>query len=173
MRAAPRSVRIGAVNSDEEEGMFKQVRSRITPATVISTIALFAALSGGYAVAFSGSGSLQKGADTPGAAFTDVRTLTDFGALQHQCNGTGDGVNLRFRNSGSTPLVALDQFGNQWDVPANGVSNVFGPVAAFQENEIHLTKVSTGKAQVVINVMVNSNGTDCFATKVAALNTQE
>jgi hypothetical protein len=80
---------------------------------VVALIALFAALGGGYALAFSGSGTLQKGAldvDTS-ANFQTVRTLTGIGSIDARCqDDPDDNMEIRFRNtSGEGLFIATYQ----------------------------------------------------------------
>jgi hypothetical protein len=79
--------------------MLKRIRPSIGSAHVIALLALFAALGGGYAVAFSGSGTLQKGAqvDIQTGSFEPIRTLTGIGSIEATC--TGADVAIRFHNA--------------------------------------------------------------------------
>jgi hypothetical protein len=74
---------------------------------VVSMIALFAALGGGYAVAFSGSGTLQKSATVYDAVvenYVPVRTLTGIGSINARCQ-TGDTTpELSFTNNSGEDL---------------------------------------------------------------------
>jgi hypothetical protein len=87
--------------------MLQPLISRLSPATVISTIALFVALGGGYAMAFSGSGSLQKAAKGGGISttqFETIRTITGIGSLQAKCNEFTGSLLVRVRNTSGEPL---------------------------------------------------------------------
>jgi hypothetical protein len=66
---------------------------------VIATIALFAALGGGYATAFSGSGTLQKGGKfNLTTSYQSIRTLTGIGDLQARCQLGPERTELRIVN---------------------------------------------------------------------------
>lgn len=84
------------------------LRRHLNPPTVISVIALCAAVGGGYALAFSGSGSVERakevGIDNSG--FEAVATLTGVGKLQASCSGSGSPVSLRFKNTSGKTLVS-------------------------------------------------------------------
>jgi hypothetical protein len=82
--------------------MARRILSRINSAHVIATIALFAALGGGYAVAFKGSGTLQKAkADGFGATKENVRSITGIGQVRASCEGTTMSVDI-LNTSGET-----------------------------------------------------------------------
>jgi hypothetical protein len=157
----------------------RRILSRINSAHVIATIALFAALGGGYAAAFSGSGSLQKeneiGIDT--ANYETIRSLTGIGSLQAKCSGTQ--TTLRFHKAGSVEDLRLwvEQSGK-----ALNATSVTSPsfndhditdVAGVDEITYHAFPADgTNRPQVKLWVSVAEDL--CSATQVSAmaLNTQ-
>jgi hypothetical protein len=80
----------------------------LNPPTVIAVIALCVAVGGGYALAFSGSGSLERAKENgiDDAAFENVATLTGIGKLQASCEGNGSPILLRFKNTSNIKLVS-------------------------------------------------------------------
>jgi hypothetical protein len=100
-------------------------RIRISFANVAATLALFLAAGGAWALAFSGSGKLQKAAATGfGDPFENIRTITGVGELQVYCDGSGyANVVVRLKNeSGETLRV----FTKEWN----------GTVGHFDESEL-------------------------------------
>ena len=82
------------------------LRHRPSPGTVLGTIAVFIALGGGYATAFTGSGSLQKAAlDPVSTSFEDARSIKGFGMLEARCDGAETEVEYRFDNTGSNAFI--------------------------------------------------------------------
>jgi hypothetical protein len=74
------------------------VKARLTFANVVSAIALFAALGGGYAAAFSGGGSLAKARVTGlGADYEKIMDLPGIGPLKAKCEGDVE-VTVRIKN---------------------------------------------------------------------------
>jgi hypothetical protein len=148
---------------------------------LISLIALFAALGGGYAVAFSGSGTLQKAAvEGLDANFEDARTLNGFGTLQARCDS---GVAYRLDNTTSKE-IAIREFNEVTGEEDNDFveggtqSDEFESDSLNGSQRFHLSKTETGnKAQV--DIAVSNNGpyaiVPCSETqvRVLALNTQE
>jgi len=79
----------------------------LNPPTVISVIALCIAVGGGYAIAFSGSGSVERAKEvgiTP--AYETVLVLSDIGRLRAACDGTGSPVTVAFKNTSGRNLVS-------------------------------------------------------------------
>jgi hypothetical protein len=171
--------------------MLRRITSRITPSGVIATIALFAALGGGYAAAFSGSGTLQKAAVADvGTNFEDVRTLTGFGVLRARCDPTQNEAEYQFENTRDEPsqTIIVKQV-RDFDGQAQFNSVPSGTMATLAlgsgENRgtmrMHLFRENffndpPGKAQVDL-VASNEGFADNCATEtsiwVLALNTQE
>jgi hypothetical protein len=85
--------------------MLKRIRPSIGSAHVIALLALFVALGGGYTVAFSGSGTVQKakvvGFATPG--FKTVRTLTGIGSVKASCDESTDTVSIQITDDATNP----------------------------------------------------------------------
>jgi hypothetical protein len=159
--------------------MARRILSRINSAHVIATIALFAALGGGYATAFSGSGTVQKGADLnlPSSP-TVVRSLTGIGSIKAQCV-TGD-VTIFFENTSGKTLnvfgTGLDENTELADV-ASGSGNQFVDASVLGTNSInlHISPVNgtkTPQADVQISAKRTNNCTTSYVT-VLATNTQE
>jgi hypothetical protein len=85
--------------------MLKRIRPSVGSAHVIALLALFAALGGGYATAFSGSGTLQKGSvGDLNSSFVNFRTLTGIGELQAACAVGPDDTEVRVHNSSGEDL---------------------------------------------------------------------
>lgn len=106
--------------------MLRRFRRHLSPPMVVATIALFVALGGGYATAFSGSGTLQKGNVTGLTnSYTTVRTLTGIGSIQARCPSDGNGI-LRFHNASGKSLVVDQTLSHQGDgltALSTGVAN--------------------------------------------------
>jgi hypothetical protein len=158
--------------------MARRILSRINGAYVIATIALFAALGGGYATAFSGSGTVQKGAllDIPNGAVT-VRSLTGIGAIKASCSGGMPSV--AFTNtSGETLRVGYIGLGgnNSFDVNGSGDSeNLDVEVDNFNTMYVHLSP-RDGSKRPQADVQITALDTnDCATSSVAVLatNTEE
>jgi hypothetical protein len=133
--------------------MARRILSRINSAHVIATIALFAALGGGYAMAFSGSGSLQKAGEvgiagsSGGATVDEVRTLTGIGAIGAGCDTTSSGdILIYMRNSSGVPLYV---FGT--DPAAPGL-----PAFVPADNDYRaIDAVTTGTDSIDLHVVQN------------------
>ena len=161
--------------------MFRSITSRITPSSVIATIALFVALGGGYAVAFKGSGTVQKGAllNIP-AEFTTVRSLTGIGSIQAAClDSNPDVPSIYFRNTSGETLNAFGT-GLDGDVELVNVDSGqtvtirFGVVDRDSIN-LHISPVDGGKRPQA-DVQISAHDTnDCTTSYVTVLvtNTQE
>jgi hypothetical protein len=160
---------------------------------VIATIALFAALGGGYAVAFSGSGTLQKGSATgfaegaPGPGKI-VRTLTGIGSLEAYCHLFSPGnpsIHLRLHNASgeqlSVHLIRMQGEGGDTQVSrstASVANNTFKDLDFAQvsgEWEIHISPTDRSKApQAKLDVaVVEPNSCQGSAVTALALNTQQ
>lgn len=168
--------------------MLKRIRPRINSAHVIATIALFAALGGGYAMAFSGSGSLQKaglsGVPYPGppGGFTTVRSLTGIGSIQAICSG-GTAPGVYFRNTSGEELAIRGVSG---DHSTGDTARFFGVTVGSGSNPLaipihggefigHIAPTDGSKAPQV-NLQVSAIGVESCANariNVLALNTQE
>lgn len=166
--------------------MLKRIRPSIGSAHVIALLALFAALGGGYATAFSGSGTLQKGSLTPvTGTFTTVRSLTGIGIVSASCVA-GD-ITIRFSN---TSGEAIDLYRERWagegsdapvtgkktDVPNNSNADftVVSGTEAGQERW-HVVPDDGSKAPQADATVASATGLACTGTRVTvlALNTQQ
>lgn len=164
--------------------MLKRLRPSIGSAHVIALLALFAALGGGYATAFSGSGTLQKGAlDGVSTTYEDLRTLNGFGTLQVLCNTSSDlmgyridnttnnDIHFRFFREANTPLA------DDGIVPSDAQSSGYESADNSGAVRFHLFKVIDGtKAQVDLVASNYGPFADSCGTadvRVMALNTQE
>lgn len=155
---------------------------RLTYANVISTIALFVALGGGYAVAFSGSGSLQKGAwvGPPTVGQVTVRSLTGIGALNASCTEGGiDTVNLQLTNGSGEPLSFRwgDTQGNDGgNFVQPNEQEAIEPLVGGQSNlRLHIFPTDgTKRPQASLDINVGG-GDDCPEKHVTvlALNTEQ
>jgi len=166
--------------------MRNRISRHLNPGTVIGTIALFVALGGGYATAFSGSGTLQKANKQPIPALTELRSLNGFGILRHfgTCNsGVFSGVNINFENTTSRPVV-VHSFNEENGTDATetvGVGeneNVITLGAVNTTVRLHLWKGGSGLPKNQVDVVlsggqVNANPFPCVSTKILALNSVE
>jgi hypothetical protein len=152
--------------------MLNRIISRVHPATVISTVALFVALGGGYALAFSGSGSLQKGAlfGIPGDG-TPVRSLTGVGEVQALCESGGD-IKVWFNNHRTEQL----RYGPNVVIPAQFFTpDLYDDTGGSDDLEFHISPADADKAPQ-LDVLVRVDDTNNCATSavyVLALNTQQ
>jgi hypothetical protein len=158
--------------------MLKRLRPRLSFANVMSSIAVFLALGGGYATAFSGSGTVQKGAllNIPNGAVT-VRSLTGIGAIKASC-------------SGGSPSVALENTsGEQLAVGGVGIDDYIGfgiedgesenldpEVDGFNEMNVHISPGDGSKRpQADVQITADDGADTCATSSVAVLatNTEE
>jgi hypothetical protein len=169
--------------------MFNRFRPSIGSAHVIATIALFVALGGGYATAFSGSGTLQKSATTYPAVvenYVPVRTLTGIGSIDARCQ-TGDTTpELRVTNNSGKDLILrylADEVGAvsgqlENDRVNNGQSQELSLPNAASEVSIRLyPHGSGGKAPQIDGVIDVTDSENCFNSGAQVvtmiLNTQQ
>jgi hypothetical protein len=154
---------------------------------VVATIALFAALGGGYATAFSGSGTLQKAAlDGPDTSFETVRTLNGFGTLKARCDTGDDEVEYALHNTTISPIeyrvsrigagVAASQAGTVSG--GNETALAIGSGSAAGGLIIHLSKTATPGTKAQVLLAATNEGpvaNECTQTRVRvmALNTVE
>lgn len=84
------------------------MRRHLNPPTVISVIALCVAVGGGYALAVSGTGSLERAKEVgiTDAGSETVAVLTGIGRLKAGCEGTGSPVSLSFKNTSGGTVVS-------------------------------------------------------------------
>lgn len=131
--------------------MLNRLTSRVSPATVISTIALFVALGGGYALAFSGSGSLQKGSLLgPTSTLTSVRTLTGIGEIGAEC--TSGALEWKFVNTSGETLDVEEMRGTP------GAPDVTRDAIELEDTEDDDTASATGHSTIRWHI-VPSDGT--------------
>jgi hypothetical protein len=165
--------------------MLKRLRRHLSPPMVVSMIALFAALGGGYATAFSGSGTLQKaneiGISTTG--YETIRTLTEVGSIQAHCDNTTGDISVRFHLTGFSMLVTGDGGASNpsYDYVDNSIDPNFD-MAAFPNGvdviRYHAIRTSGSKRpQVDVTVTVDSTTQGigpCVGNQVGvmALNTE-
>ena len=158
--------------------MLHRLISRLTYANVVVTILAFLVLGGGYASAFSGSGTVQKGAllNIPNGAVT-VRSLTGIGAIQASCSGTSSSV--AFQNtSGEQLAVAITGIdpGDAYFKPFNGeAANLDADVDGFNKMDVHISPTD-GTKRPQADVQITAEDTDNCATSfvtVLATNTEE
>jgi hypothetical protein len=150
---------------------------------VIAVIALFAALGGGYATAFSGSGTLQKAKDVNiSSSFTDLRTLNGFGTLQVRCDTTDDEIEYRLDDvvSDGTELRAFQLTNSPASsrevADAGGTTNPHPTGSQSSSTGLHLYKQGSSKAGVDIVASHRGPIGDVCTTAevhVMALNTVE
>ena len=170
--------------------MLKRLRRHLNPPMVVATIALFAALGGGYATAFSGSGTLQKAGEVgidPSAGGTtvdEVRTLNGIGAIGASCNtNSGGRLTIVMRNSSGVMLSLLgtNQNGNpvaSFVNPDNNYVAIYeGTLGTdtWQSIDLSVTQVD-GTKRPQAHIQITSNETGACGTssvQVLALNTEE
>jgi hypothetical protein len=149
--------------------MLNRIISRVHPATVISTIALFVALGGGYALAFSGSGSLQKGAKLGLTSGQEtVRSLTGVGAVTAACSAGY--IQVALHNHRTEQL----RYGPNVVIPAQSFALVHDG-AGTADHELHISPADADKAPQ-LNLLIRVDDTNNCATSavyVLALNTQQ
>jgi hypothetical protein len=121
--------------------MRERLRRHLNPPLVVAVIALFVALGGGYAMAFKGSGTLQKanisGVPSDGSRRT-VRTMTGIGVIEAACaSGVAGNPDKRivilFRNTTNKNLVIDSLRSHQ------GQNSVFEVISANAGAEIGRT----------------------------------
>ena len=149
------------------------VGERLTYANVVSTIALFGVLAGGYAVAFSGKGSLRQGHVFPEHdERLTVVGLPGIGSLKAEC-GDGSITQLYVKNASGKALsvhavAGTDTGGNAFvfgaDI-ADGSTEPMGGVGGGENwSTMRLTIYPSGKSsrpQASVNVDVDRGcGTD-------------
>jgi hypothetical protein len=156
--------------------MLKQLRRHLNPPLVVATIALFAALGGGYATAFSGSGTLQKGARL-GIPFesTDIRTLTGIGSIQARCR-FGD-FELFFKNTSGKQLRMIGQQASSGTVNSGSTTGDLFNDAASPGTDYHqsIAPIDGSKApQASIEFQI-ADANECSDSRITvlALNTQQ
>jgi hypothetical protein len=103
--------------------MLKRFRRYLSPPMVISMIALFVALGGGYALAFVGSGQLQKGGKFGlTSSLQTIRSLDGIGSISASCSEASNDILIRFDNDASKDL-RVDQVDYGSDDGTPGFSN--------------------------------------------------
>ena len=162
--------------------MLKRLRLP-SPAMVVAMIALFAALGGGYAMAFSGSGTLQKSALdglSTYPTFQNARTLVGFGTLQASCKDNGSDITYRLDNTTSSVIEfrAVNELTDNSTADVVGVgekSTEFDTDHPLGEVEFHLSKLADGHKAQVVAWAQNTRTNNCFDenVRVLALNTQQ
>lgn len=171
--------------------MPKRLRRYLNPPMVIATIALFVALGGGYAAAFSGSGTLQKanvtGLSNDENEYTTVRTLTGIGTIIARCPNTGL-TEITFTNTSGKVLVMESTFSHEGEasVPSSGGINPnettgFTMPSSTNDWLLHwyiqpALGVPAGSKSPQANIHISVfTDTNCGGSRVAvlALNTQQ
>jgi hypothetical protein len=144
-------------------------------ANLAATLAVFLVLSLGYASAFSGSGTLQKGSlkNIP-TTQTTVRTITGIGSILSRCSPGLLRVSIE-NDSGTTLRAALgagSQFFNQ-EISDGGSFEVSPTVNTHLRYHVHPVDGSK-RPQADIDLTVNNTET-CSTSQVTALvlNTEE
>jgi hypothetical protein len=160
--------------------MLKRLRRHLNPALVISVIALFAALSGGYALAFSGSGQLQKAKfQPPTGTFADARSVEGFGDIRLQCDNPNNDVLFEFENpaDGGPSLILRTFEQNSDDYSSSVISD--GDTAGdqtFPGNEnttFHIFRNDTSKAVATGSIATAAAGFFCTQASISVLNSVE
>jgi hypothetical protein len=138
---------------------------------------VFAALGGGYATAFSGSGTLQKGSRFLTGTLTDVRTLTGTGSIKANCASGSPAI--RFDNTSGKPMN-LKGTSTDGELTSEGIASgssfqFDGDVTGLSTYNLHLSPADGSKAPQ-LDVQVTAKDTNNCATSyvtVLALNTQQ
>lgn len=124
----------------------------------VALLALFVAIGGGYAMAFAGSGTLQKGAKQgfeENGDFEQVRSLTGIGAIDASCSGPGTAITVKFRNTTGKHMV-WDAFRSTPGVVPNGFSSMSGSVPPDDYFQTPLVGYSDGSGgDTLFNVTLN------------------
>ncbi|MGI9019867.1 MAG: hypothetical protein ACR2G3_04075 [Solirubrobacterales bacterium] len=158
------------------------MRNHFNPPTVISVIALCVAVGGGYALAVTGSGSLERAKEV-GVTETGSETivaLTGIGRLKAACEGTGSPVSLSFKNTSGGTVVSRSFEENADDFAsgelADGETSVPAAVGVGGET-IHWVVSPAGAAarpQADMSVTVTpsiAGSPSCDKAEVAAIAT--
>lgn len=157
--------------------MLKRLRHHLNPALVISVIALFAALSGGYALAFSGSGQLQKAKFTPTATMADARSLDGFGVIRLQCDGPNNEVEFEFENTQASSVIIRTYSQNENDFSSSSLGTLAtGGGQTFpgvETTTFHIYRNDTSKAAVTGTITSAAAGNLCSSSSILALNSVE
>jgi hypothetical protein len=144
------------------------------PGAIVATLALFLALGGG-ALAFSGSGTLQKEneiglPESPAPAET-IREIKGIGDIRADCVGDNPRV-LLHNSSGKTLVVRLDRGpALSWgDAIADGGNVDVGIATQDHLYQYHVAPAGTSKRpQASITVAIDST-VDCNTAQVAVIN---
>jgi len=168
--------------------MIERLRPRLSFANVISMVALFAALGGGYAVAFSGSGTVQKaGKFGLTSGLQNVRTLKGIGGIRASCDEPSNNITLRFdNNSGKNLRVDQVDYGSGDGTPGFSFTT---PGGGFGDNDVTFNDVlrwyvhpqdgsKRPQAEIMIGTQENNSGdagSNCTRSSVhvLVLNTEE
>jgi len=162
--------------------MLKRFRRHLNPSMVVALIALFAALGGGYATAFSGSGTLQKGSELGISSPPEtIRTLTGIGSIRADCQ-SNEAVRIFFANNSGETLTAMGvqvnggvvaQRGD--NVGPNNVLTLFNAGDSANEMDLHISpQDGTKRPQADVHVTVNETSMCSTSTvRVLALNTEQ
>jgi hypothetical protein len=164
--------------------MLDKITSRISSANLLALIALFVVLGGGYALAFSGSGTLQKAGETgitsvgPGE---NIRTLNGYGTLRARCETDTDEINYSLDNTTSVQInghATNELDGSFGDLDVDPGHQTFFESNGIQGSiRIHLFKegatTKSGVEIVVSNAGPFSNDCTTADVRVMALNTIE
>ena len=155
-------------------GLRDRIR-RPRPGAIIATLALFLALGGG-ALAFSGSGTLQKenriGLPESPAPAEVIRTIKGIGDVRANCTNTGNPHVLLLNNSGETLVSRLDRgSGLSWSNNiADGSDVNVGITSQDQLWQYHLSPADGSKRpQTTVTVAIDRTG-DCNTAQVAVIN---
>lgn len=172
--------------------LLSRFRSRLDFATVASVIAIVAVLGGSGAIAFSGSGTLQKanklGILNSTTNFEMIRTLNGIGSVEAQCrvDGANDSVTVRLNNN-TDNILSIPQF--SYAAGLGFTSGIISPgdQQVFQFNtslgaqtfRIHIGRTGGLDAKVPqADLILNATppaGDSCTTAQVAVfvLNTEE
>jgi hypothetical protein len=148
---------------------------RPRPGSVVATLALFLALGGG-ALAFSGSGTLQKANEigiavgTTGDDAEVIRTVAGTANIEAYCNGGT--VNLGTKNTSGKTQMRSRRFSNEFDVVGPDPNNTerFEPYSADELVVFHFSPGNGSKApQASVTVSIDHTG-NCATSRVAVIN---
>jgi hypothetical protein len=161
------------------------VLSKLTYANVVSTIALFGVLAGGYAVAFKGQGSLQRTNIANPVEDGEGRLvkLRGIGQLRVGCSASGITTLFLQNNSGRTlewsmirsrdDTEALDWPREEVADGTRGAFGIAGPVANKTQHWLSIAALGKSPRPQVMGVINADRGCETGRTSAMLISTEE
>lgn len=154
-----------------------QLRARLNPATIIATLALCFAIGGGYALAFSGTGSVKTKVYFPTSTYGKAIAVKGMGQLQMRCDSTS-GLNFyRFVNTTAASLVQQRAFETK---AATYTSDDIGPNSNGAEHATNANDIETvrlelfsGSAMATVTLVTAAAGDSCSSAHMMATSSVE